>query len=71
LGPDLIERTIAGILNSLQQEEAALSSSAARGQVQATVAGGLAAAREPTAQYPEDEGQPPLQQMQRQIPIEQ
>jgi hypothetical protein len=68
LGPDPIERTIAGILNSLQQEEAALSSSAARGQVQATVAGGLAAAREPTAQYPEDEGQPPLQ---RQIPIEQ
>jgi hypothetical protein len=68
LGPDPIERTIAGILNSLQQEEAALMSSARRGQTQATVAGGLAAAREPTAQYPEDEGQPPLQ---RQIPIEQ
>jgi hypothetical protein len=71
LGPDPIERTIAGILNSLQQEEAALAGSARRGQTQATVAGGLAAAREPTAQYPEDEGQPPLQQMQRQIPIEQ
>jgi hypothetical protein len=71
LGPDPIERTIAGILNNLQQEEAALSGSAARGQAQATVAGGLAAAREPTVQYPEDEGQPPLQQMQRQIPIEQ
>jgi hypothetical protein len=71
LGPDPIERTIAGILNNLQQEEAALSGSAARGQAQATVAGGLAAAREPTAQYPEDEGQPPLQQMQRQIPIQQ
>jgi len=68
LGPDPIERTIAGILNSLQQEEAALTSSARRGQVQATVAGGLAAAREPTAQYPEDEGQP---QPQMQIPIEQ
>jgi hypothetical protein len=68
LGPDPIERTIAGILNSLQQEEAALMSSARRGQTQATVAGGLASAREPTAQYPEDEGQPPLQ---RQIPIEQ
>jgi hypothetical protein len=59
LGPDPIERTIAGILNSLQQEEAALMGSAARGQAQATVAGGLAAAREPTAQYPEDEGQMP------------
>jgi len=68
LGPDPIERTIAGILNSLQQEEAALTRSAARGQTQATVAGGLAAAREPSAQYPEDEGQSPLQQ---QIPIEQ
>jgi len=68
LGPDPIERTIAGILNSLQQEEAALMSSARRGQTQATVAGGLAAAREPTAQYPEDEGQP---MPQRQIPIEQ
>jgi len=68
LGPDPIERTIAGILNSLQQEEAALTSSARRGQVQATVAGGLAAAREPTAQYPEDEGQP---QPQMRIPIEQ
>jgi len=59
LGPDPIERTIAGILNSLQQEEAALTSSARRGQTQATVAGGLAAAREPTAQYPEDQGQTP------------
>jgi hypothetical protein len=68
LGPDPIERTIAGILNSLQQEEAALSGSAARGQAQATVAGGLAAAREPSVQYPEDEGQP---MPQRQIPIEQ
>jgi hypothetical protein len=68
LGPDPIERTIAGILNSLQQEEAALAGSARRGQTQATVAGGLAAAREPTAQYPEDEGQPIPQ---RQIPIEQ
>jgi hypothetical protein len=68
LGPDPIERTIAGILNSLQQEEAALAGSARRGQTQATVAGGLAAAREPTVQYPEDEDQP---QPQMQIPIEQ
>jgi hypothetical protein len=68
LGPSPIDRTISGILDSLQQEEAALAGSAARGQAQATVAGGLAAAREPTAQYPEDEGQP---QPQMRIPIEQ
>ena len=68
LGPSPIERTIMGILGNLQQEEAALAGSAQRGQIQATTAGGIAAAREPTAQYPEDEGQSPLQQ---QIPLAQ
>jgi hypothetical protein len=68
LGPSPIERTIMGILGSLQQEEAALRGSAQRGQIQAATAGQVAAAREPTVQYPEDEGQ---SQPSRQIPIEQ
>lgn len=68
LGPSPIERTIMGILGSLQQEEAALRGSAQRGQIQAATAGAASANREPTVQYPEDEGQP---QPQRQIPIAQ